>query len=75
MSDLKHRRICRVENNFRFNKASALSVVGFEHSVRQWEEKWLPDSRANVEAPAFMGLNPASPLLTIGPYTCYSLLL
>lgn len=35
MSELRHRRICRVESNFRFNKASALSVVGFEHSSGQ----------------------------------------
>lgn len=43
MSDLKHRRICRLESNFRFNKASTLCVAGFEHSARQWEKKRLPE--------------------------------
>lgn len=50
MSDLKHRRICRVESNFRFNKASTLSVVGFEHSARQGEKKWLPELQGQCGA-------------------------
>lgn len=34
MSDLRYKKnLCRVENNFRLHKASAPSIVGFEHRV------------------------------------------
>lgn len=37
-------RICRVENNFRPNKTSALSIVGFEYLIQDNEaNKWIPE--------------------------------